>query len=59
MPVSVMLPPEAVWGYEEVTSAYDEKPKASWQRIIDHVMDTYPQADKKAVIGLIGKEPLP
>jgi len=25
MPVSVMLPPEAVWGYELVTSAYSEK----------------------------------
>ncbi len=58
MPVSVMLPPEAIWGYEEVTSAYNEKPRESWQRLIDHVMDMYPQADEKAVIRLIGKEPL-
>ena len=32
-----MLPPESVWGYDLVTSAYSEKPSESWQRIYDHV----------------------
>ncbi|MBR1702835.1 MAG: hypothetical protein IJ716_12850 [Lachnospiraceae bacterium] len=55
MPVSVLLPPEAVWGYERVTSAYSEEPKLSRQRILDRVKELYPQAEEGAVIRLIGK----
>lgn len=57
MPVSVMLPPEAVWGYEHVTSAYDEAPEKSWERIIARVSEVFPNADKESVIQLIGKCP--
>ena len=53
MPVSIMLPPEAVWGYEAVTSAYDETPDESWQRIYDHVKEMYEEADDKAIWKLI------
>ena len=56
MPVSVLLPPEAIWGYETVTAAYGEKPEVSWQRIFDRVRELYPEADEKAVIRLIGKK---
>jgi len=55
MPVSVMLPPEAVWGYELVTSAYSEAPEVSKQRLYDRVRELYPQADDAAVAKLIGK----
>ncbi|MBR1740276.1 MAG: hypothetical protein IJ733_00095 [Lachnospiraceae bacterium] len=55
MPVSVLLPPEAIWGYETVTAAYGEKPEVSWQRIFDRVRELCPEADEKAVIRLIGK----
>ena len=55
MPVSVMLPPEAVWGYEQVTSAYSEAPEVSKQRLYDRVRELYPQADDAAVAKLIGK----
>lgn len=57
MSVSVMLPPEAVWGYDLVTSAYDEPPSASWQRIYDHVKKNYPDADEKDITAVIGKRP--
>ena len=29
MAVSVLLPPESIWGYDKVTAAYSEKPKKS------------------------------
>ena len=57
MSVSVMFPPETVWGYDLVTSAYDEDPIQSWQKIYDHVKNLYPSADDGAIIGLIGKRP--
>ena len=33
MSVSVLMPPESLWGYEAKTSAYKEEPRKSWQRI--------------------------
>lgn len=57
MPVSVLLPPEAIWGYERVTAAYTEKTEESWQRIFDRVTELYPQAEESGVIRLIGKKP--
>ena len=57
MPVSVLQPPEAVWGYDAVTAAYDEAPKQSWQRIFDRVKEKFPESDGKAIIRLIGKCP--
>lgn len=57
MPVSIMLPPESVWGYDLVTSAYKERPTKSWKRLFDHVKELYEEADDEAVIRLIGKEP--
>ena len=57
MPVSVLLPPEAVWGYDTVTSAYSESPHESWKRIINRVKELYTTADEAEIIRLIGKEP--
>lgn len=54
MPVSVLLPPEAVWGYERVTAAYEEKPEISRQRIISRVQKKFPGNDEKSIIKLIG-----
>ena len=58
MAVSVLMPPEAIWGYDIITSAYMETPKESWQRIMDRVMELYPDADEADIIRLIGKEPM-
>ena len=57
MPVSILLPPEGIWGYDTVTAAYSEEPKASWKRLFDRVRELYPRADETAVIRLIGREP--
>ena len=57
MPVSVMLPPEAIWGYKAVTSAYSESPMQSWQRILERVKGLYPEADEGEIVRIIGKAP--
>ncbi|MCR4638607.1 hypothetical protein [Ruminococcus sp.] len=57
MAVSVLLPPEAVWGYDRITSAYSEAPQDSWQRIINRVKELYPDAEEAEIIKLIGKMP--
>ena len=57
MAVSVMFPPETVWGYDLVTAAYEDTPHESWRRIIDRVKEKFPGSDEKDIIRLIGKEP--
>ena len=57
MPVSILLPPESIWGYDMVTAAYDQEPKASWKRLLNHVRELYPHAGREAVIRLIGRAP--
>ena len=57
MAVSIMLPPESIWGYDRITEAYSEKPKESWNRIFGHVKEMYPGADDTDIIRLIGKSP--
>jgi len=56
MPVSVLMTPESVWGYETMTADYGEEPSASWQRIYDHTRTLWP-ADDASIIKLIGKRP--
>ena len=58
MAVSIMMSPEAVWGRDVVTSAYNEKPAKSWQRIFDHVKELYEEAEDEDIIKLIGKKPV-
>ncbi|MCR5590525.1 MAG: hypothetical protein K6F73_03265 [Lachnospiraceae bacterium] len=57
MPVSIMLPPETIWGYDKVTSAYSEEPAESWERIFGQVKALYPEAYDEDIIRLIGKRP--
>ncbi len=57
MPVSVMLPPEAVWGYERVTSAYNESPEQSYDRITARIRKLFFKAQESEIISVIGKRP--
>lgn len=57
MPVSVIMTPESIWGYEAMSAAYGETPGASWDRIFDHARSMYPEAEEKALIKLIGRRP--
>lgn len=56
MPVSVIMTPESIWGYEHLSSAYIEEPSASWQRIYDHMRALWP-AEERDIVKLIGKRP--
>jgi len=56
MPVSVLMTPESIWGYDAMTAAYEEAPCESWQRIYEHARKLWP-ADDAAIIKLIGKRP--
>ncbi len=56
MPVSVLMTPESVWGYEAISAAYAEEPGESWRRICAHAKKLWP-ADDAAIIRLIGKRP--
>lgn len=55
MPVSILLPPEAVWGYDAVTAAYSEPPEESARRIAEQIRSLYPAADEKAVLRMVGR----
>ena len=55
MPVSILLPPEAVWGYDAVTAAYSESPEESARRIAEQIRSLYPSADEKAVLRMVGR----
>ena len=57
MSVSVMFPPETVWGYDTVTAAYRESPHASWKRIIERVQEVFPSSSMEDLIQVVGKEP--
>lgn len=57
MAVSILLPPESIWGYDTVTASYSESPKKSWERQINRVKELYPDADDQSIIHLLGKEP--
>ena len=56
MPVSVIMAPESIWGYDVMSAAYVEEPGQSWQRIFDHVKALW-HADDEAIIRVIGKRP--
>ncbi len=57
MPVSILLPPEAIWGYDTVTAAYNESPADSRSRIADALMRNFPGATDAGIGRLIGRPP--
>ena len=57
MPISILFPPETVWGYDTVTAAYSEEPRSSWKRICERVNRFFPAAGAEQIRRLIGKEP--
>ncbi len=53
-PISVYTTPEALWGYDHVSSAYRLEPKESRQRIYGHVRRCFPgaaEADLNKILG--------
>ncbi len=47
MPVSIYATPEQLWGYDRVTAAYQEPPKASWERILRQIRSQFPEATEE------------
>ncbi len=47
MPVCVYSRPEDIWGYDMVTSCYDEKPEKSRERIGEHLLKLWPEMTEK------------
>ena len=48
-PISVYTTPEQLWGYEHVTSGYQEDPKVSWLRLQERIQEEYPWADARQI----------
>ena len=49
MPVSFYQKPEALWGYEHVTSAYREEPAVSAERIFRRAREWFPEGTDAAL----------
>ena len=49
MAVSYYQKPEELWGYEHVTSAYKEEPRASAERIFARAKKLFPEGDEGAL----------
>ncbi len=47
--ISVYTPPEKIIGYEAVSSCYKEKPEESFEKIVSHLCNLYPDADEKKI----------
>ncbi len=47
--IAVYSTPEHLWGYEHITSAYQEEPSESWRRIVNHMNEIYPIATEAQI----------
>ena len=53
MKVAIYTPPERMWGYDMVSSAYRERPQASFQKLFDRVKTLHPEADDQQIKKLL------
>ena len=51
--IAVLCTPEARWGYDLVSSAYDEEPEDSREAIFRHLRERFPRAEDKALKKLL------
>ena len=52
--IAVLSSPEGIWGYDAVTSAYDEDPADSARRIMEHIASYYPSASEEEIMKVFG-----
>lgn len=52
--IAVYATPEHLWGYEYVTSAYQEEPVKSWNRIVERMKVIHPNATEAQIRRRIG-----
>ena len=53
-PISVYSTPEALWGYEHITSAYSAPPAASRELVYQQVQKNFPAASEAALQAVLG-----
>ena len=51
--IAVYSSPEAIWGYDAVTAAYNEAPEDSFQRILKHLAELYPDTEERLLKKLL------
>lgn len=52
--IAVYSTPEHLWGYDYVTSAYQEEPAESWNRIVERMKAVYPDATEAQIRRMAG-----
>lgn len=52
--IAVYSTPEHLWGYDYVTSAYQEEPAESWNRIVERMKAVYPDAAEAQIRRMAG-----
>lgn len=52
--IAVYSTPEHLWGYDYVTSAYQEEPAESWNRIVERMKAVYPDVTEAQIRRMAG-----
>lgn len=52
--IAVYSTPEHLWGYDYVTSAYQEEPAESWNRIVERMKAVYPNVTEAQIRRMAG-----
>lgn len=52
--IAVYSTPEHLWGYDYITSAYQESAEESWKRIVNHMKEIYPVATEAQIYRMLG-----
>lgn len=52
--IAALETPETKWGYEHVAAGYKEDPADSWQRIKEHLLGSFPEAEEKSIEKVLG-----
>ena len=52
--IGVMKMPETKWGYDFISSQYNEEPSDSWQKIVAQIRSFFPQADEQQIQKTLG-----
>ena len=52
--LAVLETPETKWGYDFVSSGYQEKPECSWDKIWKRVLQFFPEADERDIQQILG-----
>lgn len=52
--IGVMKMPETKWGYDFISSQYNEEPSDSWQKIVAQIRSFFPHADEQQIQKTLG-----